>query len=117
MNGKNVNIWLKMNNILKDFLFISLLNCTCVAQEIYTMENTKLINGIRYNTNEEPINGVLYVYYPTGELLLETRYKNGRLDGVTRGYRLDGTLYQEIIYKNSKEIKRNTYPQNRPISA
>ena len=75
------------------------------------MENTKLIDGIRYNAN----NGIVYVYYPTGELLLEASYRNGKLDGVSRGYRPDGTLYKEIIYKNSKEIKRNAYPQDKPI--
>ena len=79
------------------------------------MENTKLIDGIRYNANKEPINGIVYVYYPTGELLLEASYRNGILDGVSRGYRPDGTLYKEIIYKNSKVIKRNAYPQDKPI--
>lgn len=113
MSNFDKNMVFTFNLLLITFL----LNVKTYAQEFYTMENTKLINGIRYNTNEEPINGVLYVYYSTGELLLETRYKDGRLDGVTRGYRLDGTLYQEIIYKNSKEIKRNTYPQNKPIIA
>ena len=95
-------------------IFIIFLSCvpySSVAQERYTMENTKLIDGIRYNINKEPINGIVYVYYPTGKILLEARYKNGRLDGISRGYRPDGILYQEIIYKDSKEIKRNTYPQ------
>lgn len=94
---------------------INLLSCAITAQEIYTMEKTKLIDGIRYNANKEPINGIVYVYYPTGELLLETSYRNGKLDGVSRGYRPNETLFQEIIYKNSKEIKRNTYPQDKPI--
>ena len=98
-------------------IYATLLSCNCTAQERYTMENTKLIDGIRYNTNKEPINGFVYVYNPTGELLLEASYKNGKLDGVSRGYRPDGTLYQEIIYKNSKEIKRNTYPPDKPIIA
>lgn len=106
-----------MNNILKIIFFISILSFNCLAQDRYTMENTKLIDGIRYNTNKEPINGFVYVYYPTGELLLEAQYKNGKMDGISRGYRPDGTLYQEIIYKNSKEIKRNTYPPDKPIIA
>ena len=104
-----------MNSILKILFFSFLLSCNCTAQERYTIENTKLIDGIRYNANKEPINGIVYVYYPTGELLLEASYRNGKLDGVSRGYRPDGTLYKEIIYKNSKEIKRNAYPQDKPI--
>ena len=107
-----------MNNILKIiFLVILFLSCTCAAQDLYTLENTSLINGIRCNANKEPINGIVRVYYPSGELLLEAQYKNGKLEGVSRGYRPDGTLYQEIIYKNSKEIKRNTYPPDKPIIA
>lgn len=106
-----------MYKILLYIIYATLLSCNCAAQERYTMENTKLIDGIRYNINKEPINGFVYVYYPTGELLLEASYKNGKLDGVSRGYRPDGTLYQEIIYKNSKEIKRNTYPPDKPIIA
>ena len=43
--------------------------------------------------------------------------KNGKIDGISRGYRPDGTLYQEIIYKNSKEIKRNIYPLDKPVIA
>lgn len=57
------------------------------------MKKTKLIDGIRYNANKEPINGIVYVYYPTGELLLETSYRNGKLDGVSRGYRPNETLF------------------------
>ena len=106
-----------MNNILKIIFFISILSCNCLAQDRYTMENTKLIDGIRYNANKEPINGIVYVYYPNGEVLLEAQYKNGKMDGIIRGYRPDRTLFLEIIYKNFKEIKRNIYPKNKPIIA
>ena len=57
------------------------------------------------------------VYYPNGEVLLEAQYKNGKMNSISRGYRPDGTLFQEIIYKNSKEIKRNIYPQGESIIA
>lgn len=107
-------------NIYNSFIYIVLfllLSCNCLAQDGYTMENTKLIDGIRYDINKEPINGIVYVYYPNGEILLEAQYKNGKMDGASRGYRPDRTLFQEIIYKNSKEIKRNIYPQGKPIIA
>ena len=106
-----------MYKILLYIIYATLLSCNCTAQERYTMENTKLIDGIRYNVNKEPINGIVYVYYPNGKVLLEAQYKNGKMDGISRGYRPDGTLLQEIIYKNSKEIKRNIYPQGKPIIA
>lgn len=75
---------------------IFLLSCDCAAQEIYTMENTKPIDGIRYNANKEPINGIVYAYYPTGELLLKASYRNGKMDGISRRHIPDETLYQEI---------------------
>lgn len=35
---------------------------------------------------------------------------NGKPNGVARGYRPDGSIFQEIKFKNSKEIKRDFYP-------
>lgn len=98
--------------ILKISFAAILLSCVinlCMAQEIYTLKNTKLVQGIRYDTNKKPINGILRMYYPTGELLLEATYKDGKLNGISRGYRPDGTLLQEIIYNEAIEIKKNTY--------
>ena len=42
------------------------------------MENTKLIRGIRYDMQNRPLNGIVNVYYKTGELLLEMPYINGK---------------------------------------
>lgn len=91
------------------FLLVFLLSYPCIAQEEYTMQNTLLINGIRYDIQKKPIDGILKVYYSNGSTLLEMPYKNGLMDGIARGYLPDGQLYEEIIYKNSKEIKRIYY--------
>ena len=80
----------------------------CLARE-YTMENTVLKDGIRYDSNNKPINGTVVVYYPSGELLLEMPYKDGKFHGVARGYMKEGPLYMELIYKSGKEIHRKTY--------
>ena len=80
-----------------------------LALNEYTMENTVLKDGIRYDLNNKPINGTVVVYYPSGELLLEMPYKDGRFHGVARGYMKEGPLYMELIYKNGKEIHRKTY--------
>lgn len=74
------------------------------------MQNTILKNGIRYNLQNKPLNGIVKVYYPNGVLLLEMPYKNGLMDGIARGYREDGKLYEEIIYRKSREIKKIFYP-------
>lgn len=79
------------------------------AGEKYTMENTVLKDGIRYDLNNKPINGTVVVYYPSGELLLEMPYKDGRFHGIARGYMKEGPLYMELVYKNGKEVKRKTY--------
>jgi len=100
-------------NLLKIFshLFLScLLSASVCAQETYTMENTKLIRGIRYDMQNRPLNGIVNVYYKTGELLLEMPYINGKANGIARGYRPNGSLFQEIRFKDSKEIKRYIYP-------
>ena len=91
------------------FQTVVLLSYPCMAQEEYTMQNTLLIKGIRYDMQKKPINGILRVYYPNGVLLLEMPYKNGLMDGIARGYRQDGKLYEEIIYRKSKEIKKIFY--------
>ena len=93
-------------------LLSSLLSISVYAQETYTMENTKLIKGIRYDMQNRPLNGIVNVYYKTGELLLEMPYVNGKQNGVARGYRPDGSLLQEIKFKDSKEIKREIYSQD-----
>ena len=96
--------------IILSFQITVLLSYPCIAQEEYTMQNTILKNGIRYNLQNKPLNGIVKVYYPNGVLLLEMPYKNGLMDGIARGYREDGKLYEEIIYRKSREIKKIFYP-------
>lgn len=42
-------------------------------------------------------------YYTNGNIEEERRMKDGKLDGVTRKYSLDGKLRSEINYKNGRE--------------
>ena len=100
-----------MNKILVfTVILIIFYSSNLYARSVYTMENTKLIKGIRYDLNNKPINGIVSVYYPTGELLLEMPYVNGKQNGVARGYRPDGSLLQEMRFKDSKEVSRDFYP-------
>lgn len=94
------------------FLYICFWGFSSFAEEKYTMENTVLKGNIRYDFQDKPITGMLFVYYPSGELLLEMPYKNGRFHGIARGYMKEGPLYMELVYKNGKEVKRKTYYRN-----
>ena len=101
---------MKLSKFLICFFLSCFLSVNVYAQETYTMENTKLIKGIRYDMQNRPLNGIVNVYYKTGELLLEMPYINGKANGIARGYRPNGSLFQEIRFKDSKEIKRYIYP-------
>ena len=89
-----------------------LLTSNYVLAEEYTMENTILKDGIRYDMKGRTIDGTVVVYYPSGELLLEMPYRDGKFHGTARGYMKEGPLYMELIYKNGKEIHRKTYYRN-----
>ena len=101
---------MKLSKFLSCLFFSCFLSVDVYAQETYTMENTKLVKGIRYDMQNRPLNGIVNVYYKTGELLLEMPYINGKANGIARGYRPNGSLFQEIRFKDSKEIKRYIYP-------
>lgn len=85
-----------------------LIGSSCLARE-YTMENTVLKDGIRYDMEGRTLDGTVVVYYPSGELLLEMPYKDGKFHGIARGYMKEGPLFMEILYENGKEIKTKAY--------
>ncbi|MBQ9035494.1 MAG: hypothetical protein IJ099_06010 [Alphaproteobacteria bacterium] len=77
--------------------------------EIYNENNTGVINGVVYNINEKPINGLYRTYYQNGNLRMEVYSKNGLPNGAGKFYDdsgnllyqgtfadglLEGTLYQ-----------------------
>lgn len=90
------------------FLFLIFTSNNILARE-YTMENTVLKDGIRYDMEGRTLDGTVVVYYPSGELLLEMPYKDGKFHGIARGYMKEGPLFMEILYENGKEIKAKAY--------
>ena len=50
-------------------------------------------------------------YWPSGKVKWERSYKDGKLDGVSRGYDEAGTLREEVNYRNGKKngIYRSYY--------
>lgn len=90
-------------------LLIYLLSFNLYAQEIYAMEDTKLINNIRCNMKNKPLNGIVRKYYSSGELMLEMPYTKGKRNGVARWYRPDGSLLMETKFKDAKGIKNELH--------
>jgi len=91
-------------------LLIYILSFNLYAQEIYAEEDTKLINNIRYDMKDKPLNGIVRTYYSSGELMLEMPYTKGIRDGVARWYHPNGSLFMETKFKNSRIIKNETHP-------
>ncbi len=103
--------------------------CSCkesAKQEIYNESNTTVINGVVYDIDEKPINGLYKVYYPdgkvkmeimskhgkpngegkfyaeSGELLYSATFRKGIIDGKVYNYFADGAIRNEMNYKNGK---------------
>ena len=70
--------------------------------EIYNENNTSVKNGIVYNINEKPINGLYRTYYQNGNLRMEVYSQNGLPDGVGRFYGEDGNLLYQGFFANGK---------------
>ncbi|MBN2589823.1 MAG: hypothetical protein JXA96_08165 [Sedimentisphaerales bacterium] len=47
-------------------------------------------------------NGLELKYYPTGELMSESNYRDGRRDGLSRWWDKDGTIRSETYYSKGR---------------
>ncbi|MBR1904017.1 MAG: hypothetical protein IJ824_02440, partial [Alphaproteobacteria bacterium] len=68
--------------------------------EIYNENNTNVINGIVYNMNEKPINGVYKTYDEHGNVRMKITSKDGKPDGTGYFYRENGSLQYQAEFKN-----------------
>ncbi|MBR1604855.1 MAG: hypothetical protein IJ660_01965 [Alphaproteobacteria bacterium] len=86
-------------------VIISLFSFNCQAQEEYTPQNTVFKNNIRYDLQNNPLNGIMRVYNrKSGKLFMAIPYKNGKMHGTVKLYDENGLLYQENVCKNGKKI-------------
>ena len=60
--------------------------------EIYNENNTTVKNGIVYDIDEKPINGLYKIYYPNGNVRMEIESKDGYPQGIGKFYDEDGVL-------------------------
>lgn len=70
--------------------------------EIYNENNTSVINGVVYNINEKPINGLYRTYYQNGNLRMEVYSQNGLPNGIGKFYDQEGNLLYQGIFKDGQ---------------
>lgn len=70
--------------------------------EIYNENNTNVIDGIVYNINDKPINGLYRTYYTNGNPKMEISSRNGLPNGIGKFYNEDGSLLYQGLFKNGK---------------
>ncbi|MDO4162297.1 MAG: hypothetical protein Q4D80_04765 [Pseudomonadota bacterium] len=70
--------------------------------EIYNENNTNVVDGIVYDINEKPINGIYKIYYPNGNVKMEITSRNGRPEGAGRLYDEDGNVLFEGNFQNGR---------------
>lgn len=68
--------------------------------EIYNENNTNVIEGIVYDIDEHPINGMYKIYYPDGKVRMEVESKNGKPHGVGKTYDEDGNLQYKATFND-----------------
>lgn len=72
--------------------------------EIYNENNTTVKNGVVYNIDESPINGLYRTYHSNGNIKMEVYSKNGLPNGQGKFYNEDGTLLYEGTFENGAPI-------------
>ncbi len=88
-------------------LSVLLMLSACKKQEkneIYNENNTTVKNGVVYNIDETPINGLYRTYHSNGNVKMEVYSKNGLPNGQGKFYNEDGTLLYEGMFENGAPI-------------
>lgn len=71
-------------------------------EEIYNENNTNVINGVVYDIDEKPINGIYKTYYSNGSIKMEMRAKNGLPDGEGKFFDENGNIQFSGTFENGK---------------
>lgn len=95
------------------FLIISCDNSE--KHEVYNENNTTVMNGVVYDINEKPINGLYKAYYPDGTVKMEVLSQNGLPEGLGKFYNEDGSLLFKGTFKQGKPngFMVNYYPDGK----
>ncbi len=91
---------------ISHFMVLSLLFAVSCGEsdrsEIYNENNTNVINGVVYNINEKPINGLYRTYYQNGNLRMEVYSQNGLPNGLGKFYDEEGNLVYQGTFKDGQ---------------
>lgn len=72
--------------------------------EIYNENNTIVKNGVVYDTDEAPIDGLYRTYHSNGNVKMEVYSKNGKPNGKGRFYNEDGSLLFEGTFEDGAPV-------------
>lgn len=72
--------------------------------EIYNENNTTVKNGVVYNIDEKPIEGLYRTYHSTGNIKMEVYSKNGKPNGHGKFYDEDGNLLYEGTFEDGQPV-------------
>ena len=90
------------------YLFVFLVVCltsSVIGQNRYHGDETFSVDEVCYLKKDSSLlNGVKYKEYENGQLMYETNYKEGKEDGLSRGWYENGKLWGEGNYKDGKPI-------------
>jgi len=84
------------------FLIVSALTILAQDKQVEYYENgTK---KVEYFGEKDKPNGVVKLYFPTGELNAELNFINGIQDGLSKVYFKSGSIEKEMHFKNGQQI-------------
>ncbi len=88
------------STILATMMFMSV---GSYAQNVYTDEQVKPCgNELRCTLNGKLLTGIVKMFYPNGNLMIEETYKDGKKEGLSKLYYENGNLKIEGTYKDGK---------------
>ena len=91
---------------MKQLLWIILLSTALFAENVYTKKDIKKVDGVmvQVDTNK-PINGIVRIYNGnSSDLIRETTYKNGKMDGINKSFWSNDIPMSIEQYKNGKVV-------------
>ena len=92
---------------------IAVAGCTPTSK-IYTAELSHYPNGnLKQNTlkSNGKLNGITRIYREDGSLATAIKYKNGKIDGFKNSYYPDGSAWRVEIYENDHLVEISEYDE------
>ncbi len=73
-------------------------------KEIYNENNTSVIDGVVYDIDEKPINGLYKTYFSNGNVKMEVYSQNGKPNGTGKFYNERGRLIYEGMFVDGRPV-------------